>query len=135
MSQLRKSASFRSRIPIRNKDKHRGSSPPLTSTIEFLDHPHKYHQHQHRRRQQAHRSKSGNNILVKRRYDRQQHYSSSSSYSSSDESNESEVPLQVILEEINVNNRIFFGTQHNIMFALFYLCLLFVSLHFIHKLV
>lgn len=108
MSQLRKSASFRSRIPIRNKDKHRRSSPPLNTTIEatlFLDHPHKHHHHRHR--EQAHRSKSGNNILVKRRYDRQ-HYSSSSSYSSSDESNE-EVPLQVILEErwINVNNRIF----------------------------
>lgn len=95
MSQLRKSASFRSRIPIRNKDKHRSSSP--IETALFLDHPPKHH-HNHRR-QQAHRSKSGNNILVKRRYDRQhQRYSSSSSYSSSDESNESEVPLQVILD-------------------------------------
>lgn len=100
MSQLKKSASFRSRIPIRNKDKHRSSSPPLSNTIEaalFLDQPQKHH---HRARQQAHRSKSGNNILAKRRYDRQhQRYSSSSSYSSSDESNESEVPLQVILDE------------------------------------
>lgn len=83
MSQLRKSASFRSRIPVRRQK--RSSSPNFELTSNF-------DQHFSLRSTHHYRSKSGNG---RRRYERK---FSSSSYSSSDESNESEVPLQVILD-------------------------------------
>lgn len=85
MSQLRKSASFRSRIPVRRQK--RSSSPNFELTSNFDPHFSLRSTHHHH-----YRSKSGNG---RRRYERK---FSSSSYSSSDESNESEVPLQVILD-------------------------------------
>lgn len=76
MSQLRKSASFRSRIPVRRTrvPQRRCSSPQPTSSSNS--------------RNTRHSSKN-TQLWYDRRY-------SSSSYSSSDESDESEAPLQVI---------------------------------------
>ena len=76
MSQLRKSASFRSRIPVRKTKvpQRRCSSPQPTSSYSDS-------------RQNSRQNKT-NNLWYDRRY-------SSSSFSSSDESDESEAPLQV----------------------------------------
>lgn len=75
MSQLRKSASFRSRIPVRRTrvPHRRCSSPEPTSSYT-----------------KPRQSSKHNNLWYDRRY-------SSSSYSSSDESHESEEPFQVNL--------------------------------------
>lgn len=77
MSSIKKSASFRSRIPVRRPrlPQRRCSSPqPTTSTTSF--------------RNKLNRNQNNNPLWYDKRY-------SSSSYSSSDESHESEAPLQV----------------------------------------
>ena len=73
MSQLRKSASFRSRIPVRRTrvPHRRCSSPEPTSSYT-----------------KPRQNNKNNHLWYDRRY-------SSSSYSSSDESHESEEPFQV----------------------------------------